>query len=1028
MMSGYHKLKTACCAAVLTLGLAACGGGGNSDADLNAAAAKAKQEAETAAAEAARVAAAAAEMEKQQAVAEAERLAAEQAAEQAAAAAEMEKQQAVAEAERLAAEQAAEQAAAAEEMARATVQMNAISDAVTAAQTALGMVVLGATDMDISDAEMAVEAARVAIAAAEDVDDTSMYTATVNGIESSLMTAAALVGQDRATKMMARAEMQSGDIMDAITAAEDALALVVEGASNMDIEAAGMAVQAARDAIAAAEDVEDTSMYTATVDGLESSVMTASETVLADRLNDRIELQKGDIMIAIAAAETAVEMVVLGATDMDIEAAATAVEAAKVAIAAADDVEDTSMYTATVNGLESGLMAASDFVMQDRTAKKVLRAATQLANIMTAITDAQTALGMVDLQATDMEIADAKSAVQAVRDAIAAAVDVDDTSTHTTQINGIAGRLGTAEVAALAYRTLKIARLAGEQQEAIDGAIVAAVSAVGMVGPDADADDVADAETKVQDVKDAIAAALNVDDTSMDTTTVDGLENTLGQRKAIFVALMDATDALDALDNYSSDDDIQNVQDKIDAVTTAIGDADALDAADKDAFAAKVDDADGGLLAMLVADTATIEMARADKVAREAAEHVALAKAIMRMGLPIHASALLPDSEGEPMKTHKLSIASPPEAVGGDWSGLAYGRTNEKPASDDRVVIYDSKGADENPRYDIYYGVAANATAVTGTFTDATGIMMFSNLGMAGDRLSPDGLTATTFDGTPADTTDNDGAPSTFAGSFHGVPGSFACDGGCTIQELASGGYVTSGGWEFTPADYAGLVTDRPTVTISDPDFMHFGYWTNTKDDSKGNPVVLARAFFNGTAPSDLSASAVRGIDGFNAEGAVDDTKALVARYEGPASGLYVLKTFDPRGTVTPTESGQFTADAELTAVFGTSGGVAERHQDSVRGTITGFTNAAGEEIDSKWRTALAATKFDSGGPVFSSVVTASGEWQYSLFGGAADDDTATTGVDERTPTGIAGQFNSHFTNGHVLGGFGVTYQDSTSE
>ena len=53
----------------------------------------------------------------------------------------------------------------------------------------------------------------------------------------------------------------------------------------------------------------------------------------------------------------------------------------------------------------------------------------------------------------------------------------------------------------------------------------------------------------------------------------------------------------------SSNDDIQNVQDKIDAVTTAIGDADDLsDADDKDAFAAKVDDADNGLQAMLDAE------------------------------------------------------------------------------------------------------------------------------------------------------------------------------------------------------------------------------------------------------------------------------------------------------------------------------------------------------------------------------------------------------------------------------------------
>ena len=524
MKSGYHKLKTACCVAVLTLGLAACSGG-HSDADLDAAAAEAREEANAAAAEAARLAAVAAELEKQQAIEEAERLAAEQAA-------------------------AAQ--AAAEKMARATVQMNAISDAVTDAQTALGMVVLGATDMDIEAAGTAVQAARDAIAAAVDVDvdDTSMYTATVNGIESSLMTASALVGQDRAAKKMVRAEMQAGGIMTAIMDAEAALALVVEGASNMDIEAAGTAVQAAKDAIAAAVDVDDTSMYTATVDDLDSSLMMASETVLADRLNDRIEMQTGDIMTAVAAARTAVEMVVLGATDMEIADAKDAVQAARVAIAAAVDVDvdDTSMYTATVNGLESGLMTASALVAQDRTAKKVARAATQLANIQLAITAAETALGMVDIQATNMEIAAARDAVKAVSDAIMDAVDVGDTSMYTAMVDSITGRLDTVEMSALAYRNLENMRLAGEQQEAIDGAIDAVESAVAMVGPDADADDVADAETKVEDAKAAIKAALNVDDTSMDAATVDDLESELGQREAIVLALMEATDALGALD------------------------------------------------------------------------------------------------------------------------------------------------------------------------------------------------------------------------------------------------------------------------------------------------------------------------------------------------------------------------------------------------------------------------------------------------------------------------------------------------
>ena len=1016
-----RSLLAACSIVALSAVMYGCAhDSGPSQGELDAALAdKAAAEAAAAAAvkaaedEAAAAAAAAAK------AAEDEAAAAAAAAAKAAEEAEKAKQEAVAEAER----KAADQAAAAEKMARATVQTNAINAAIMAAETALGMVVLGATDMDISDADMKLQAARDSIAAAVDVDDTSMYTAQVTGFEGRLMTAKGLVQQDRDAKKMARAEIQKGAIKSTTGTAEAAVALVVEGASNEVIADAEAAVQAARDAIAAAVDVDDTSMYTEAVDGFAGNLMTAKETVLADRLQDRIDLQKGAVSAAIQKAQSALADVVLGASDMAISDAEMAVQAAKDAIADAVDVEDTSMYTATVNGLESSLMTATKLVHDDRAAKKMARAVEQTANIKTAIMAAETALEMVDIEATDMEIAAAKAAVQAVKDAIAAAADVDDTSSYTAQITGIEGRLTTAEVAALKYRSLENIRLAGEQQDAIDTAVTAAEGAVDMVGPDADADDVAAADAKVKALVDAIADADNVDDTSASTTTLEGLQNVLSDRKTLRTAIMDAMEALGDLDNDSSDDDIEDVQDLIGDAEDAIEDAEHLSDDEKAAFTAKIDADDTGLQAMLDAEEKAIEIARTAGETRDAAEHKALDQEIMTEALPtLTAAALTPDNKGMPATTAKLTAASAPAAVGGEWTGNAYERTNAATsttrASKDMVVIYNNKGLNENVRYDTHYDVDGNATAVGATDVDpdgTTGQLAFSNLGMAGMLLSPTGLgSQTAFDNDA-----NNDVPGSFAGMFHGLAGTFECDAtACTIQELAAGGYVTSGQWTFTPTTYSAVETERPKVSIPDPDFMHFGYWSNMQDDAKGNPVYEVEAFAGGTAAS--TATVVQNLTG------------LSATYDGEASGLYVSKTFTPDGTATPSASGQFTADASLKAYFGVSSNVAVNMQNRVSGTITGFEDAAGNLIDAKWSVDLMPGDFSSGENSAAAPFTgttrptgstddANGNWNYRFFGSMSENAATADITEAGVPTGVAGQFNGHFTNGHVLGAFGAT-------
>ena len=952
------------------------------------------------------------------------------AAAEAAAQAEAEKQAAI-EAERKAAE---ERAAAAEKMARATVQTNAITAAISAAEDALAMVVLGADDMDISDAETAVMAARDAITAAVDVDDTSTYTTQVDGIEGRLMTAVNLVQQDRAAKKAARADMQKGVIMSATTAAQNAVALVVVGASNDVIADAEAAVQAARDAIAAAVDVDDTSMYSETVDGIAGDLMTAKDTVLAGRLADRIELQTNAIDAAIRKARSELAEVVLGASDMDISEAEAAVQAARDAIAAAVDVEDTSMYTATVNHLASSLGASKTLVIADRAAKKATRAENQRDAITDAIEDAVTALAMVDIEADDATITSARNAVQAAKDAIDDAVDVDDTSMYAAQIDRIEGRLDTAEAGALAYRSI-------QQQDAIDMAADAAEDAVGMVGPDASDDDVADADTAVKALMDAIDDATNVDDTSAAMTALEGLQNALSDRKTLRTAIMDAMDALDDLDNDSSDDDIEDVQDLIDAAEDAIADAANLSDDEKAAFSAKIDAEDTGLQAMLDAEEKTIMAAR-ETAKTMAAEGMArsngLAMALDAAKATVTADGTFDDTAHGVFDTgtnsadgvtamhdgSKVTITvtetpagetpaadattypvtkqdAGPAGISG-WTGQNFTRGDE--ATDDTIehlTVYTDIAAPKGMAF-----TAANLGDALGLAADPTvgGTTVAPTYSLPTDNT--DGVYDYVMWGSSArpsitDTTDADDDPDvdarSFTGSLAGAMGKFECEGTATTCALTFNEKdmiaTLVGTWVFTANRGA-------KVNVPDDEYLYFGWWIDrpTKAGSDGSYSYDFQSFSGGVGAYD--AGNLASVTGS-------------ATYNGAAAGVYVTKDISD-GRITDASMGEFTASASLSANFGdgTDAGL-------IGGSISDFKDADGDAMEG-WGVTLnsdflgttatfAGTTTGTTGPG----ATGTGSWEGMFYG---DPETATD-----APLGVAGRFDAHLAGAHIAGGFGAS-------
>ena len=156
------------------------------------------------------------------------------------------------------------------------------------------------------------------------------------------------------------------------------------------------------------------------------------------------------------------------------------------------------------------------------------------------------------------------------------------------------------------------------------------------------------------------------------------------------------------------------------------------------------------------------------------------------------------------------------------------------------------------------------------------------------------------------------GNPISFAGTFDGVPGTYACtaDSGCTLSTDAKGALAVAPGWRFTPNDNL--------ATIKDPDaaYAWFGWWLNKPKDNTATHAV--EVFAGGTAMQLESAMAIEG----------------TATYRGTAAGKYATRTFTA-GVQTDAAVGHFTANASLTARFG-DGGAGELGS-GINGSISGF-------------------------------------------------------------------------------------------
>jgi hypothetical protein len=361
-------------------------------------------------------------------------------------------------------------------------------------------------------------------------------------------------------------------------------------------------------------------------------------------------------------------------------------------------------------------------------------------------------------------------------------------------------------------------------------------------------------------------------------------------------------------------------------------------------------------------------------------------------------------------KSKEFGMMNYPRPTRRDFEGSVHQRTIDKVT--DTLTIYSDAKPNADETYQMYYQqtaqVARDGVASIDDM-DAGNVITFemdvSDIGMyidasgfpVGDRQNivfTDNMVTTTVD---------ESEPS-LTGTFRGIPGKFACASGCeAMNDMDSNLATLTGTWTFTPtALEAGDPAYMVSSVIPDADYLAFGYWMEATEQADGSTKTKIRPFSMGS----------------EAYAGMYSSLAGTANYTGAAAGQFVKKE-GPVESAVPTSSGHFTADVSMTARFGGTA-IAEDDHFELDGNVTNFADGQGNSIDSLWRVDLTKTDIGQDGAVTDGVATGNGSWSATFYGAPAADVGQVDATDDY-PTGVAGEFNAHFGNGHVVGGYGAT-------
>ena len=208
-----------------------------------------------------------------------------------------------------------------------------------------------------------------------------------------------------------------------------------------------------------------------------------------------------------------------------------------------------------------------------------------------------------------------------------------------------------------------------------------------------------------------------------------------------------------------------------------------------------------------------------------------------------------------------------------------------------------------------------------------------------------------------------------------------------------------------------------------DSDFLAFGWWLRGTAHDEDSPYQVG-TFATGSVLYTVAMAQRTEVTG-------------TAKYSGAAAGKFARKTLNSDGTVAGLIAGHFTADANLTATFGQTAesSLAPNQLHSIHGYVDDFRDGDGNTIDSSWNTAtgrvnLMKAGFGGSGSLnertstlpddtFGGATNGNGMWQGRFFG--PDENADNEAI---KPSGVAGEFTNHWSNGHVIGAFGATQDE----
>ena len=533
------------------------------------------------------------------------------------------------------------------------------------------------------------------------------------------------------------------------------------------------------------------------------------------------------------------------------------------------------------------------------------------------------------------------------------------------------------------------------------------------------------ARAAIAGLRQAIADAVDVDDTSMYQTTLDdavgavdmaqGGIDTDTRRTNQMTALSEASDALQAaLAALSGATPTQALLDDANSARTALdaaimGGADLTDA-EKAPYQREADNAAGSIdMAQMAVDDA-----EADKTAA-AAMAVTAMKLYDGIGAPSSTDGEAAQREAayNPSSTDGADITvtwgaddttaelmvdeDVPVAARHGWEGMRFtassGGTYE-------AVVYSHVGdptVTEGAAFNMEYPL--DATPVDGTPTE---------LGIDTSATDvPARVASPSFDhsaGTKPFELGSNMVRVMLSGSYHGVSGTYNCTpntGETCSASVADEGFTLAGGtWTFKPTNPEAKLMD---TEAADMNYASYGWWLHTAE----NGTLTASAFhsYRGADSETVGIAALRG----------------AATYMGGAAGKYSLRG-DTGGT---NDAGHFTADVTLEAEFG------EEH--TISGTIDNFMGADGMARD--WSVELMGSAIaDTGGITGTTADANAGDQMttWTIGEDAAEADGSWSGDlreqgNDGVPALATGTFYSTYghagNDGVMVGAFGANVQ-----